>query len=202
MVLGTPCYDATLRRVDACVIFSKEILLVQEYITKAFVLHAEHSGEADLRIHLFTEKQGHLVALARAARKPMGKLAGHLQPLSYVQVRVVERKGAQIVDALCLRRASSEEPGTMSDRIAELGVAHLVMRMTALHQPDHELWKALRSRGFISAEVLKALGFDATHARCAQCSAPQPRHFVIASAEYVCATCLKRYARPREVVLQ
>lgn len=173
---------------------------MQEYITKAFVLRVEHAGESDLRIHLYTEKHGRVVALARAARKQKGRLTGHLQPLSYVRVRIVERKGSQIVDALCLRSPSAIL--AVSERIAELAVADLIVKMTTTQQRDPELWHALYTTGFTSAAVLKALGFDAIHARCAHCGATKPKHFVIASAEYICASCLKTYARNREVVLQ
>lgn len=173
---------------------------MQEYVTKSFVLRVEPAGESDLRIHLYTELHGRIVALARAARKQKGRLAGHLQPLGYVQVRIVERKGAQIVDALSLRGVRPEK--TIQERMAELGVADLIMKMTTIGHSDRDLWQALRLRGFTSAAVLKALGFDAAHARCAHCGASAPKHFVIASAEYICDPCLHRYAREREVVLQ
>jgi DNA repair protein RecO len=65
---------------------------MHEYVTKAFILSTEPAGEANLRVTMFTQSSGKVVALARSARKPKAKLTAHLQPLSISRVRL-RKKG-------------------------------------------------------------------------------------------------------------
>lgn len=179
---------------------------MHEYVTRAFILATEPAGEANLRVTMFTEKNGKVVALARSARKPKAKLAAHLQPLSFSQVRLVERKGVQVVDAMKIG-ASSNDAGAESDAvhkmIALLGVARLIDQMTDLYHPDRELWQLLEQGNIASAATLKVLGFDPAHAHCRSCNSSSPAHFLIQDAEYLCANCFTpaEMARARERVV-
>lgn len=173
---------------------------MHEYVTKAFVLSTEPAGEANLRVTFFTEKNGKIVALARSARKPTAKLAAHLQPLSLVRIRLVERKGVQVVDAMRIapRHVSAGTSGEeVSNIIALLGVVRLIDKMTDVYHPDTELWNLIEKGSLASAATLKILGFDPAYAHCRHCNAGNPAHFLIGDAEYVCANCFTPAERAR-----
>jgi DNA repair protein RecO (recombination protein O) len=174
---------------------------MQEHTTEAFVLDVEAIGEADLRVHLFTKNLGRVIARAKSARKPSAKLAAHLQPLSLTTVRLIERQGMQVVDAL-VREQHSGFVASGADVRATVGVAHLIRSMTDLHQPDTQLWALFEKQKLASAATLKILGFDPAHARCTHCGKAKPEHFVIHSAEYMCQNCLRQSAgRATQIVV-
>ncbi len=160
---------------------------MQEHVTKAFVLDVEPVNEADLRVHLFTQELGRVVALAKSARKPSGKLAAHLQPLSIATVRIVERKGMQVVDSLTDERAVSLGAREVQELVS---VANLLKQMTDVYHPDPELWQLIEKQKLASAATLRILGFDPAHAQCATCGAGKPKHFLIRNTSYSCTSCL------------
>lgn len=171
---------------------------MQEHVTKAFILSSDPVGEADLRIHFFTETQGRLAALAKSARKPTAKLTAHLQPFSLVQVRLVERRGVHVADALSIRRAP-DDPNLLRQFV---GIAKLIASLTDLHHPDPELWQLIEQGSVASPAMLRVLGFDPAHARCFSCGKTHPEHFTLDHAAYLCAACLRRMAdRDRQVVV-
>jgi len=80
---------------------------MQEYVTEAVVLDTVPSAELDVRVSLFTKKFGKLVARAKSVKKITSKLAGHLEPGNIIKIRLVEKKGLQLVDALKEREVQS-----------------------------------------------------------------------------------------------
>jgi len=159
---------------------------MQEYVTQAFVLDSEPAGEADLRVHLFTKELGRVVAFARAARKANSRLAAHVQPLSLVTVRLVERRGFQIVDALIEERFASAD---LKSTQATVEVAELLKSMTDVYHPDAAIWSLLEQRKLASATMLRVLGFDPAHAHCSNCDKEHPEHFIISTTSYLCSAC-------------
>lgn len=62
------------------------------YSTPALVLKRTNYGEADRLVTLLTEKYGRVTAIARGVRKPLSKLRGFLELLTYGDFRLVEGK--------------------------------------------------------------------------------------------------------------
>ena len=151
---------------------------MQEYFTEAFVLDREPIGELDFKISLFTKRRGKLVAKVKSARKILSKLSGHLLPGNMADVRLVERNGLQVVDAL--------KTGTAPSAVADL------RRLSALlheDEADPHLWKQLQGGAFDWHEVLAILGWDPTHAVCAICGHSHPDAFHIRGQEFFCRQC-------------
>src|SRR3990170_8049430 len=117
---------------------------MQEYLSDAVVLSREPSGELDLRISLFTKKFGKLVGKVKSARKITSKLSGHLEPGNLIKVRVIEKNGFQIADALKSARTDTKE-------------ADLEVLGTLLHdeEPDSGLWALITSGNFNWKETLR-----------------------------------------------
>ena len=80
---------------------------MQEYLSEAVVLDRLANGDLNGRVVFLTKRFGKLVGKARSIRKITSKLSGHLQPGNLVQVRMIEKNGLQIVDALKKSRLRS-----------------------------------------------------------------------------------------------
>ena len=129
---------------------------MQEYVTEAVVLDAVPSAELDVRVSLFTKKFGKLVARAKSVKKITSKLAGHLEPGNVVKIRLVEKKGLQLVDALKEKEVSINPPDL-----------YLLNQILHEAEPDHELWELLTGGAFRWHEALRILGWDPAAADCA-----------------------------------
>ncbi|MDM7999476.1 MAG: DNA repair protein RecO [Dehalococcoidia bacterium] len=60
------------------------------YKTEGVVLRHSYIGEADALITLLTPDRGKLRAVARGAKRPKSRLAGHLEPLTHCRVMLAE----------------------------------------------------------------------------------------------------------------
>lgn len=171
---------------------------MQEYSTRALVLDIEKVGERDGRVVLYTEELGKVVARAKSLYAINSKLAGHLQPLTIAQVRVVEKKGFQVVDALAVYRYTA---GASPQKVIELlAAARLISELTSPQQPDDQLWELIVGGNLVSRPLLKILGFDPAHAVCSRCRHSSPKHFLLRDAVYLCTACMTR-ARMREGIV-
>jgi len=150
---------------------------VIEYAGEAIVLHSEPNGDLDARFSLFTRQFGKLVAKGRSARKITSKLSSHLQPGNLVRVRVVEKSGLQVVDALKERRI-------------ELSPSHLhfLNRLLGEGEPDLRLWRSVLEGGAWS-ELLKLLGWDPLEATCYRCGRDNPDRFHVPGQDFFCKSC-------------
>ncbi|MDO8574288.1 MAG: recombination protein O N-terminal domain-containing protein, partial [bacterium] len=70
------------------------------YFNEAIVLDREPSGETDNRFSIYAKGFGKIVARGKSTRKITSKLSGHLEPGNLVKVRLIEKNGLQVVDAL------------------------------------------------------------------------------------------------------
>ena len=120
------------------------------------MLDAVPSAELDVRVSLFTKKFGKLVARAKSVKKITSKLAGHLEPGNVVKIRLVEKKGLQLVDALKEKEVSINPPDL-----------YLLNQILHEAEPDHELWELLTGGAFRWHEALRILGWDPAAADCA-----------------------------------
>lgn len=163
---------------------------MNEYVTKALVLDRETAGEYDSRVFLFTESLGRLTARARSSRKINSKLSGHLEPLTVVQVRLVEKSGFQVVDAVTINSDLKR-----STKLREMAVVlSMIKKLTSHHQPDKDLWDLIERGELLGRPFLKVMGFDPDHARCNQCEVAMPSYFVVTDALYRCKAC---FSQPR-----
>lgn len=150
---------------------------MQEYFTEAIVLDREPSGELDFRISFFTKRFGKLVAKAKSARKITSKLSGHLTPGSVADVRLIEKNGLQVVDAI--------KSGAVSAQVD----LHCLNKILADAEPDQILWQKVLLGSLDWGEILTILGWDPKFALCSVCAAPKPEAFSIGGQEFFCHHC-------------
>lgn len=123
--------------------------MVREYLTEAVVLNQDYLNDLDVRVDLYTKDFGRLKAKARSLKKTTSKLAGHLEPLTLSRVRLVEKNGLSVTDALTITRFDKSQ-----ESLQLLGF----FRENVLEgEPDLALWQWLKdalSTGMISYDSL------------------------------------------------
>jgi recombinational DNA repair protein (RecF pathway) len=155
---------------------------MQEYLSDAIVLSREPNGDLDCRFRIFTKKYGKLAAKAKSVRKVTSKLAGHLVPGNVVSVRVVEKNGPQIVDALKSAKVTAANPRDL----------YLLAGLLADSEPDIGLWNLICGGKFGWLAALKILGWDPAHAVCGICRKGEPAVFDAEGQEFFCDACASK----------
>ncbi len=167
-----------------------------EYSTKALVLDAENINELDKLVYLYTEELGKIVAKAKSARKITSKLAAYLEPLNFIRVRLVEKNGFQIVDALNFGRI------TVSPQ--NLAISRFIKEMTVEFQPDKKLWRFIRQsakRNFSYRPLLKIFGFDPDFARCHICDGRHVIYFFKKDQIFFCRQCSSKIPKDDVILI-
>jgi len=145
----------------------------------ALVLDKEIVGESDSEVHFFTEKLGRVTARAIGARKILSKLAAHLEPNSVSFIRLVEKKGFLVTDAI--------KEKNLNFSFKEL----LVLKNgTAEFEKDQFLWEKINEGKFSVNEMLKHFGFNPKFSACSFCGEEKPDFFYLKIHEYVCGRCV------------
>src|SRR3989338_1105940 len=106
---------------------------MSEYLTEGLVLCKEPSGEIDARILLYTKDLGKIWVKMKSGRKMTSKLNSHLEPLNKVIVRIVEKNGFRVVDALRFGRYSQKL----------IDILNLLSKITIELEPDFKMWQIL-----------------------------------------------------------
>ncbi len=81
--------------------------------TKGIVLRTINVGEADRILEIFSDDRGKLRAVARGVRKIRSKLAGHLEPFTYVDLLLAKGRGD--LPVIAGAKALSHYQGIRSD---------------------------------------------------------------------------------------
>ncbi len=152
---------------------------MREYVCEALVLSREGAGEVDSHINLLTHEYGKVSARARSARKISSRLSAHLEPGTLSLVRLVEKKGIQITDALLIRKLNL-------DQLA----LHQLETLLATGEPEETVWTALTTAKTMPWQsILASLGWEDTHATCFSCGQATPDGFFIPHLAFLCVQC-------------
>jgi DNA repair protein RecO (recombination protein O) len=157
---------------------------MKEYATEALVLDTQDIGELDKLIYLYTQILGLIKARAKSARKITSKLAGHLQPLKFITVRLVEKNGLQIADALSFDRLAKTQEN--------LRILKFIKEMNLEYQKDPKIWYFLKNHlnNLPSTEaykkLLEILGFSPQFAQCAICKDKNIAYFSKTNQIFFC----------------
>ncbi|MEK7547153.1 MAG: recombination protein O N-terminal domain-containing protein [Patescibacteria group bacterium] len=153
---------------------------MQEYLSEAVVLDRLPNGNLDGRVVFLTKRFGKLTGKAKSVRKITSKLSGHLQPGNLIQLRLVEKNGLQVVDAL--------KKSKLSFSPSEL---RFLGEVLAEAEPEFRIWEMLVAGAFSWSETLRILGWDPNFASCAGChgtiDAFHPR-----TQEFFCKNCASK----------
>ena len=150
-----------------------------EYYTKALVLDKESRSEYGATVHLFTRDIGRVEAKGAGLKRITSKLSGHLDPGLISFVRLVEKNGFVLADALRVHRFrfSFDSLNTIKHLAPEL------MR-------DDDLWGSILNREVKPEDLLSHFGYDTKFARCSLCGRSPVSCFSFASHSFLCDSCL------------
>ena len=161
--------------------------MIEYYFPEAVVLVRDSVGEADSRVFVYAKDFGKLNAKVRSARKITSKLSSHLEPGNLIQVRLVEKNGLQVVDALKTGKV-------------EINFPDLFFLNEVFHEADFDsaVWgilvgsSTLRSgrEPFDWKKVLRVLGWDPEQASCGICKRNKPYSFNINEQSFICENCV------------
>lgn len=153
--------------------------------TEAVVLRRRRFGDSDRIVTLLTPARGKLEAVAKGALRPRSKLAGHLEPMTHVEVVLAHGRTlgivtqAQTIEAFSALRDDLERLSAglylieLADRFtieeAEADASYVLL-LTALLRLLRGDGQQLVVRSFELA-LLEATGFRPEWRRCAACRA-------------------------------
>lgn len=156
------------------------------YQTEAVILRQTNLGEADRIISLYTPNLGKVRAVAKGARRPQSKLAGHLQPLHHSLLLLTRGQNldiitqAQTINSFLTSRSDLWLAG------CAIYAVELVDRFTAEHIENHSLFDLLLNtlrwldKGhpadvtlrYFEMQLLFCLGYRPQLHSCLVCQAP------------------------------
>jgi len=175
---------------------------MRELYTKALVLSRNDANEVDGRISLFTEQYGKIIAYAKSVRKNTSKLSAHLQPLSFIRVRLIQKAGPR--DGFGIIDAIYDDHELLASSRKRYDLIPLVILLDSVAyelQQDKPLWafvvevfkKSYPPRK-VTRGALTLLGFLAQETRCGICKERIPAIFVPREHGFLCDSCASNFS--------
>jgi DNA repair protein RecO (recombination protein O) len=178
----------------------------RSYQTEAIIIKKIKLGEADRILTLYTPDRGKIEAVAKGVRRPKSKMAGHLELLTYSQIRLAHGRnldtiiGSQTNDAFM---ALKEDFWLTS---LGLYAAELVNQFTVVHIANPPLFRLLLetlqhlSRAentelvlrYFELHLLDLVGYRPQLQECVSCRAelqPVPNAFCSSAGGILCSNC-------------
>jgi DNA repair protein RecO (recombination protein O) len=181
-----------------------------EYRTRGLVLRTFDQGESDRVVHLYTESQGRVGAIAKGARRSKRRFPGTLEILSLIDVRLVDPPRAQLMRLEGAKLVGAFEG--ITENLGRYAIAcqflELLDRLTPEREAHPELFhfavgvlEVLRESEpdrllavLVLAKTLGRLGYRPQLVRCAVCgteltAASARVAFLPAHGGAVCRSC-------------
>lgn len=179
--------------------------------------HADF-GEADRLLTLYSREAGKLRALAKGARKPRSRKAGHLEPFTRVSLLLATGRSFHIVS----QAEAIDANAALSSDLVALGyasyVVELLERFTADEDENRALYHLLRDTlsrlaaepdpelvvRYYEVRLLDQAGFRPQLQTCLGCGAqihPQDQYFSIQQGGVLCPDCGRRDPAARPISL-
>ncbi|MFA7169710.1 MAG: DNA repair protein RecO [Candidatus Paceibacterota bacterium] len=120
------------------------------YRTEGVILRRSNFGEANLLLHIFTKNVGKIEAVGKSARKPKGKLKGHLEPFLYCDFVLVHGKKMDTVANSFILEPFLNIRSSFVLVLAASVVTEIADRMTIEGYPDERIFNlVVRSFSFL-----------------------------------------------------
>ncbi len=175
------------------------------YLTEAFILKKEISGEKDNIYHFFTKDFGRLNLLAKGTRDILAKLAGHLEIPALVELNFSLGYRPRLITALEKEPYLEIKKNDKALRVA-FQMMELIDELTIINQKDLELFKLLFdvlyflennfskslkivdfSWLYFEAQFLKLLGYKPFLDGCVECGVRDTHYFSFTRRGLVCS---------------
>ena len=165
---------------------------MREYLTEVLVLDKNEVNEADLIVDLYTKELGRIKAKVTSGQKITSKLSPHLEPLTFSLVRLTEKNGFTVVDALTQNRLIHLRHSPVIFAKA-LKLLSAIQQLIYPEEIDLKLWFWLK-KSIIKGEIffsqfLKILGYDPKLAECQKCRSKFVKCFLVEDQIFLCRQC-------------
>ena len=176
------------------------------YRAEAIVLKGMDLGEADRIVTLYTRYFGKLRAVAKGARRPTSRLAGHVEPLAHATFQLAKGRELDVVTQAETRETYRGLRETLIETAAGWYVAELIDRFTVERVPSTPTFDLLATalrhldRGepagmvcrWFDLHLLDRAGFRPELFACVNCTLPLEERdhlFTPAAGGVLCARC-------------
>ena len=158
------------------------------YTVNAIVLRRMSFGETDRIVTLYTREHGKISSIAKGSRKPISRLSGSTETLTYGRVALATGKNLEIITQFEVKESF---PRIREDlkRLAYSGyIAELVDVLTEDRQPSIDLFDLLLSTLYLmerpndpekiarmfELKLMRLLGYEPALDECLRCRKPLP----------------------------
>ena len=117
---------------------------MREYLTEALVLDKTAANETDFIVDLYTKELGRVKAKITSGQKITSKLSPHLEPLTFSLVRLTEKNGFVVTDALTKNNLSYFRKHPVSFAKA-LKLISAIRELIYSEETDPKLWFWLKN---------------------------------------------------------
>lgn len=175
-----------------------------QYKTKGIIIRRRNFGEADRILTIYTEHRGKVSVIAKGVRKPLSKLAGHLELFYLSDLHIAEGKnlhtitGAILVDDYKNIRENPQKINQM------YYIAELIDKLIHEHEASKDIFNLLMETVnyieknesplllvYFELQLLSQLGHKPELEVCAKCrkKLKPENNFWDNSAGVICANC-------------
>lgn len=179
----------------------------RSFRVEAIVLRHSDWGEADRLLTLYTREQGKVRAIAKGARKPASRKAGHIEPFTQVKLQLARGRDllivtqAEAVNAYMPLREDLILTGyasyvlelidrfTYEEEAESSSIFRLLTETLARLASQANPWLVLR---YFEMRLLDDLGFRPRLFECANCGRkilPEDQYFSYSAGGVICPRC-------------
>jgi DNA repair protein RecO (recombination protein O) len=178
---------------------------VASYRDRGVVLRGHPLGEKDRILHLFTEGNGKVRAVAKGVRRPGSRFGGRLEPYGVVDLELHRGRTLDVIQQVEIVESNASLRSDHVRSAAAAVMVELVDLVAAEGEADPALMLQLRSglaaleaepddpSVFVDAVLLRVasvVGFHVFTDACARCRAPGPHAFLsVVGGGTLCADC-------------
>jgi len=150
--------------------------------TRGIVIKRSNFGEADRLVTIFTEKYGKIRAIGKGVRKPLSKLAGHLELFCLVDFLIAEGRNLDIITGAETEKCFFNLRNNFQPTKVAFYIAEVTEKMIGEEEPHPEVFKLLEETlenlncreadlmlPYFELNMLSLLGYQPELAKCVLC---------------------------------
>lgn len=156
------------------------------YNANAIVLHRLSFGETDRIVTLYTRERGKVSSIAKGARKPISRLAGATEVLTYGKFHLAVGKNLDIIAQVEVKESFPRIRGDLH-RVAHCTyMAELLDKFVEEHEPNADIFDLLLSALYLTErpndpekiahmfelQFVQLVGYEPVLDRCLRCRRP------------------------------
>ncbi|MHB0913328.1 MAG: DNA repair protein RecO [Armatimonadota bacterium] len=175
------------------------------YSASGIVLRRISFGETDRILTLYTRERGKISAIAKGARKPVSRLAGPTEVLTYARYQLATGRNLDIVTQADVRDSFPRVRADLSRLAHATYLAEIVDKMLEEHEANPRVFDLLLSSLYLlerendpekitrmfELQFMRLLGYEPALSECLRCRAevPEEPYFSPSMGGVVCAEC-------------